>query len=55
MQAQDGAFSIGQAYDGMKAVKFGMVNDLEVLKKLASQVQEVGQTVEEESRVSIID
>lgn len=53
LQAQDGAFSIGQAYDGLKAVKFGMVSELDVLKKLAGQVQDVGKTLEEDSRVSV--
>ena len=53
LQAQDGAFSIGQADDGLKAVKFGMVSELDALKNLASQVQKVGKTVEEDSRVRI--
>jgi hypothetical protein len=51
LQTQDGAFSIGQADDGLKAVKFGMVSELDALKNLASQVQKVGKTVEEDSRV----
>ncbi len=51
LQAQDGAFSTGQAYDGLKAVKFGMVSELAALKKLADQVQKVGKVVEEDSRV----
>lgn len=51
LQAQDGAFSSGEAFDNMLAVKFGMVNDLEALKKLAFEVQVVGKEVEESSRV----
>jgi hypothetical protein len=52
LQAQDGAFSLGQASDGMNAVKFGMVNELDVVKNLAGEVQEVGKELEEASKVS---
>ena len=53
LQAQDGLFSSGQAYGGLKAVKFGLVSELDVLKKLAGQVQNVGKTIEEGPRVSV--
>jgi len=51
LQAHDGAFSLGEASDNMVAVKFGMVNEIDDLKKLACQVQDVGKEVEESARV----
>ena len=51
LQAQDGAFSIGEASDEMLAVKFGMINESDALKSLALQVQDAGRDVEEASRV----
>ena len=54
LQAQDGAFSLGEASDNMVAVKFGMVNEIEDLKKLACQVQDVGKEVEESTRVKFV-
>jgi hypothetical protein len=51
LQAFDGAFSLGQTSEGLLGVKFGMVNEVEALDKLATQVQNVGKTVEESSRV----
>jgi hypothetical protein len=54
LQAQDGAFSLGVANDGMSAVKFGMVNELDVVKNLAGEVQEVGKELEEASKVSLV-
>lgn len=51
LQANDGAFTLGEAEDGMYVVKFGMVNELEAVKNLASEVQLVGKEVEENSRV----
>ena len=53
LQAQDGAFSLGEASDNLVAVKFGMVNEIEDLKNLACQVQDVGKEVEESTRVSL--
>ena len=51
LQAQDGAFSIGEASDEMLAIKFGMINESDALKSLALQVQDAGRDVEEASRV----
>ena len=51
LQAHDGAFSLGEASDGMVAIKCGMVNEIDDLKKLACQVQDVGKEVEESARV----
>ena len=53
LQAQDSAFSQGETSDKMIAVKFGMVNEIDSVKKLAFQVQQVGKDIEESSRVSI--
>lgn len=53
LQAQDGAFSIGEASDEMLAVKFGMINESSALKSLALQVQDAGRDVEEASRVKL--
>jgi hypothetical protein len=53
LQAQDGAFSLGEASDGMVAIKCGMVNEMDDLKKLACQVQDVGKDVEESARVCL--
>lgn len=50
LQTNDGAFSLGEASDRMLAVKFGMVNEIDDLKKLATQVQEVGKEVEESTK-----
>lgn len=54
LQAFDGAFSLGQTNEGLLGVKFGMVNEVEALDKLATQVQNVGKTVEESSRVRVV-
>ena len=54
LQTHDGAFSLGEASDGMVAIKCGMVNDIDDLKKLACQVQEIGKEVEESARVRIL-
>jgi hypothetical protein len=51
LQRHDGGFSIGMGCDGLKAIKLGMVNDTEAVDKLAVQVQEVGRSIEESSRV----
>ena len=51
LQAHDGAFSLGEASDGMVAIKCGMVNEIDDLKKLACQVQDVGKDVEDSARV----
>ena len=51
LQAQDGAFSIGIATDGLKAVKFGMTADPDSIKSLATQVQDLGKELDESSRV----
>ena len=51
LQTFDGAFSLGQTYEGLLGVKFGMVNEIDALDKLATQVQNVGKTVEESSKV----
>lgn len=51
LQAQDGAFSLDQGDDLMNVVKFGMVNELDIVKSLALEVQEVGKSVEEDSKV----
>ena len=52
LQAQDGAFSLGEACDNLVAVKFGMVNEIDDLKNLACQVQDVGKEIEESTLVS---
>ncbi len=51
LQKKDGGFSVGLASDGLKAIKLGMVNDTDAVEKLAFQVQEVGRSIEEESKV----
>lgn len=51
LQAQDGAFSLGEGTDGLIAIKFGMVDEVEAIGKLAEQVQIVGKQVEESTRV----
>jgi hypothetical protein len=50
LQTHDGAFSLGEADDGLCAVKFGMVKELEAIGKLANEVQLVGKEVEESFR-----
>jgi hypothetical protein len=47
LQSQDAAFSLGQADDHMVAIKLGMVNEMNDLKRLASQVQDQGKELEE--------
>lgn len=54
LQSQDGAFSLGEADDGLFAVKFGMVKEIEAIKKLAIEVKSVGKEVEESSIVRIV-
>ena len=51
LQSQDGAFSIGVADDELFAVKFGMVNEADVVKNLAGEVQQMGKEIEEASKV----
>jgi hypothetical protein len=53
LQSIDGAFSLGQTTEGLLGVKFGMVNEMEALDKLAIQVQKTGKNVEESSRVRL--
>ena len=54
LQAEDGAFSLGEALDGLVALKFGMVNEVAAVLKLASHVHECGKRIEESSRVNNI-
>jgi hypothetical protein len=53
LQSQDGAYSLGEGSDGLIAIKFGMVDEVEAIAKLAEQVQTVGKQVEESTRVFI--
>lgn len=51
LQSNDNAFSSGEATDGFMAIKFGMIQDIGLLKKLFDQVLLVSQDIEESSRV----
>lgn len=50
----DSAFSIGTGYDGLKAIKLGMVNDLDAMENLASQIVNEGRKIEESSMVIML-
>ena len=54
LQSQDNAFSAGEATDKYLAIQFGMINDIDSLKKLFSEVECVSKEVEESSRVIFI-
>lgn len=53
LKSLDSAFSIGVGSDGLKAIKLGMVNDLDAVEKLASKIETEGRKIEESSMVNI--
>lgn len=52
LQTRDNAYAIGEDENGMVYIKFGMVNDLDAVKKLASEVQSFGREVSENTKVN---
>lgn len=51
LQSEDSAFSSGQAVDGYLAIKFGMIQDIGLLKKIIAKVLSCSKEIEEASRV----
>lgn len=51
LQARDNAFALGEDQHRLLYIKFGMVNDMEAVKKLASDVQTIGREIQENSKV----
>lgn len=51
LQARDNAYAFGEDDHRMLFIKLGMVNEIEAVKKLASEVQLVGREIQENSKV----
>ena len=50
LQARDNAFAIGEDRHRMLFIKFGMVNEIEAVRKLAAEVQILGREIQENSK-----
>ena len=51
LQSKDDAYTIGEDENGILAIKFGMVNDVNIIRKLASEVQATGKEIHEHLKV----
>lgn len=50
LQSRDNAFAIGEDRHRMLFIKFGMVNEIEAVRKLAAEVQVLGREIQENSK-----